>query len=190
MWPLMVGLAVCAKPIVVLLLTEKWLPCVPYLQIFCFSYVLYPIHTANLNAIRAVGRSDIFLKLEIIKKVIGMTIILISMNFGVFAIAVGVLISGPISVLINAFPNIKLLHYSISEQINDLYPYILLAAFMGVCIYPIQFLPLNAALILVFQIILGVLIYAVGAIVFRFDTIYEVIRMLQKFKKNRNKEQE
>ena len=67
-FPMMVGLAVCAKPIVLLLLTEKWLGCVPFIQIFCISFAFYPIHTANLNAIKAMGKSQIFLKLEIIKK--------------------------------------------------------------------------------------------------------------------------
>ena len=69
MWPLMIGLGVCAEPIVRLILTEKWLFCVPYLRIFCFTYAFYPIHTANLSAIKAMGRSDMFLTLEIIKKV-------------------------------------------------------------------------------------------------------------------------
>ena len=68
MAPLMMGLAFCAEPIVTLILTEKWLPCVPFLRIFCVTCMFYPIHTANLNAINAMGRSDLFLKLEIIKK--------------------------------------------------------------------------------------------------------------------------
>ena len=70
-WPIVIGLAASAETVVRLLLTDKWLPCVPFLQIFCITYGFWPIHTANLNAIKAVGRSDIFLKLEIIKKVIG-----------------------------------------------------------------------------------------------------------------------
>lgn len=78
MAPLMIGLAFCAKPIVRLLLTEKWLQCVPYLQIFCITYMFWPIHTANLNAIKAMGRSDYFLKLEIAKKIIGMILLLIT----------------------------------------------------------------------------------------------------------------
>ena len=79
MMPFMVGLAVCAEPLVSLILTDKWLPCVPFLRIFCFSFAFYPIHTANLNAIKALGRSDLFLKLEIIKKVVGIIAILSTM---------------------------------------------------------------------------------------------------------------
>ena len=74
MWPLMMGLAFTATSIVSLVLTDKWLPCVPFLRIFCFVYVFFPIHTANLNAIKAMGRSDLFLKLEVIKKVIGLIV--------------------------------------------------------------------------------------------------------------------
>lgn len=88
MWPMMVGLAVVAKPLVVLLLTEKWLEAVPFLQISCFALGLEPLQTANLNAIKAMGRSDIYLKLEIIKKSISILILLLSMHFGVKAIAV------------------------------------------------------------------------------------------------------
>ena len=83
MMPFMVGIAVCAEPIVSVLLTDKWLPCVPFLRIFCISYAFYPIHTANLNAIKAMGRSDLFLKLEVIKKTITTTAILVTMYISV-----------------------------------------------------------------------------------------------------------
>ena len=72
MAPLMMGLAFCAEPIVRLVFTDKWLPCVPFLRIFCITYMFWPVHTANLNAIKAMGRSDMFLKLEIVKKIFGM----------------------------------------------------------------------------------------------------------------------
>ncbi|MBR4624214.1 MAG: lipopolysaccharide biosynthesis protein, partial [Alphaproteobacteria bacterium] len=87
MMPMMMGLAVCAEPLVRLILTEKWLPCVPFLRIFCFSFAFWPVHTANLNAIKALGRSDLFLKLEIAKKIVGLTAILATMNISVMAMA-------------------------------------------------------------------------------------------------------
>lgn len=86
-FPMMVGLTVVAKPLVLILLTEKWLPAAPFLQIFCAIYALWPIHTANLQAINAIGRSDIYLKLEIVKKLIGIVILAISIPFGIYAIA-------------------------------------------------------------------------------------------------------
>ena len=108
MMPLMAGLAVCAEPLVRLLLTEKWLPCVPFMQIFCIIYAFYPLHTANLNAIKAMGRSDVFLKLEIIKKALETAVLLITMRYGVFAMALGELFSSIVSQLINAWPNKRL----------------------------------------------------------------------------------
>ena len=119
-FPMMVGLAVTAEPLVKLLLTDKWLSCVPFLQIFCAVYALMPIHTANLQAINALGRSDIFLKLEIIKKGYGLAILGVTVFYGVYAIALGQVLSGIISTFINAYPNKKLLDYSYIEQCNDI----------------------------------------------------------------------
>ena len=101
MMPMMAGLAACAEPLVRLLLTEKWLPCVPYMQVFCIVYAFYPLHTANLNAIKAMGRSDIFLKLEIIKKIISTLLLVASMSISVYAIALSQLVSCVTSQLIN-----------------------------------------------------------------------------------------
>jgi teichuronic acid exporter len=126
-FPMMVGLAVTAEPLVKLLLTDKWLPCVPFLQIFCASHALMPIHTANLQAINALGRSDIFLKLEIIKIIVGLSVLGITVFYGVYAIALGAVLSGIISTFINAYPNKKLLDYSYIEQWNDIMPSLLLS---------------------------------------------------------------
>ena len=108
MAPLMMGLAFCATSVVDLVLTEKWLPCVPFLQIFCITYMFYPIHTANLNAIKAMGRSDLFLKLEIAKKIVGMILLLSTMWFGVMAMAYSLLVSMITSMIINSWPNRQL----------------------------------------------------------------------------------
>ena len=114
-WAIKVWLMVWAKSIVIILITERWLPCVPYMQIFCLTYALRPVHTANLNAIKAIGRSDIFLKLEFIKKIIGLISILITMPFGVFYIALGTLVTSPMNILVNAYPNSVLLNYTYKE---------------------------------------------------------------------------
>ena len=104
MWPLMIGLGVIAEPLVSFMLTDKWLPCVPYLQIACFTYAFWPIHTANLEALKAIGRSDIFLQLEILKKGIGLVLLFLTMNYGVMAIALSLVVSTIISSFINASP--------------------------------------------------------------------------------------
>lgn len=179
MAPLMIGLAFCAKPIVQIVLTDKWLPCVPYLQIFCISYLFWPIHTANLNAIKAMGRSDLFLKLEVIKKIIGMILLLITMNISVMAMAYSLLISGLISQVINSWPNRYLLKYSYIDQIKDILPNIVMALIMGVFVYFINYLNLSILVSLILQIVLGGIIYMVLSIFTRNDSFSYLINVLK-----------
>ena len=159
MAPLMMGLAFIGEPVVRLILTEKWLPCVPYMTIFCITYLFYPIHTANLNAIKAMGRSDLFLKLEIIKKIIGLVALVITVPISVMAMGYSLLFTSLASQIINSWPNKKLLNYGYLEQLKDILPGILLAVFMGCCIYPIQWLRLPDLVTLLIQVPLGAVIY-------------------------------
>lgn len=185
MMPLMVGLAVCGEPIIDLLLTSKWLPCVPYLRIFCFSFAFYPIHTANLNAIKAMGRSDLFLKLEIIKKVIGLIMLISTMRFGVIWMAYSLLFTTITNSIINSFPNSKLLGYSYLQQIKDMLPQILLSAVTGVAVYAVQFLRLSDIPTLFIQVILGVTIYVSGSVLFKFESFYYLLTIIKNFKKKK-----
>lgn len=162
MAPLMMGLAFCAESIVGLILTDKWLPCVPFLRIFCITYMFYPIHTANLNAIKAMGRSDLFLKLEIAKKVVGIALLLSTMWFGVMAMAYSLLIGSVLSQIINSWPNRKLLNYGYLEQLKDILPGIVLAVFMGCCVNLVGLFNLSNVVTLLIQIPLGAAIY-IGA---------------------------
>jgi len=168
-FPMMVGLAVTAEPLVKILLTDKWLSCVPFLQIFCAVYALWPIHTANLQAINAMGRSDIFLKLEIIKKVIGLVILGVTVFYGVYAIAVGQILSGIISTFINAYPNQKLLNYSYIEQCKDIMPSLVLSLVMGVVVYNIQCLGMSVWATLISQVLVGIVLYVGLAWMFKLE---------------------
>ena len=179
MAPLMIGLAFCARPIVQLVLTDKWLPCVPYLQIFCVSYLFWPIHTANLNAIKAMGRSDLFLKIEIIKKFIGMILLIITMNISVMAMAYSLLISGLISQIINSWPNRYLLKYSYIDQIKDILPNIVMALIMGGFVYFISYLNLPILVSLVVQILSGGIIYLILSILTKNDSFIYLINILK-----------
>lgn len=170
MAPLMMGLAFIGEPIVRLILTEKWLPCVPFMQIFCITYMFYPVHTANLNAVKAMGRSDLFLKLEIIKKVVGLILLAITVPIGVMAMTYSLLVSSLTSQIINSWPNKKLLSYSYSEQIKDILPGILLAVVMGCCVYPIQWIGLPDAVTLLIQVPLGAAIYVGGSILLKLES--------------------
>ena len=181
MAPLMMGLAFCAKTVVELVLTQKWLPCVPFLQIFCITYMFYPVHTANLNAIKAMGRSDIFLKLEIIKKIVGMSLLLSTMWFGVMAMAYSLLVSCVLSQIINSWPNKQLLGYGYLEQLRDLIPGVILAVIMGICVYFIGYINLPNIIVLIIQVIVGATIYIVMSIVFRLESFLYLWNMVKTY---------
>ena len=170
MAPLMMGLAFIGEPFVRFILTEKWLPCVPFMQIFCITYMFYPVHTANLNAIKAMGRSDLFLKLEVIKKIMGLAVLLLTMWHGVMVMAYSLLFTSVLSQMINSWPNKKLLHYSYWEQLKDILPGILLAVMMGCCIYPIQRLGLPDIVTMCIQVPLGAVIYITGSALLKLDS--------------------
>ena len=178
--PLMAGLAACATPLVRLLMTEKWLPSVPYLQIFCIIYAFFPLHTANLNAIKAVGRSDTFLVLEVIKRGLELVILLITMRYGVFPMVLGLLISELASQGINAWPNKKLLNYPYAAQLKDMLPSILLSLFMAACVYPVSLLGLADWLTLLIQVPFGVLIYVLGSKLLKLDSFDYILTVAKK----------
>lgn len=185
MMPMMAGLAVCAEPLVRLLLTDKWLPCVPYMQVFCIVYAFYPLHTANLNAIKAMGRSDVFLKLEIIKKIVSTILLVVSMNISVYAIALSQLVSCVTSQLINSWPNRKLLDYSYLHQLRDMAPAILLSLVMALCVRPVVALGLNDWLTLLIQIPAGVLIYFALSAIFHVDSFRFMLDVAKKLLSSR-----
>ena len=139
--PLMVGIAACAKSELRLLYGEQWVPATPYMMIACFTYALWPFHTINLRGIQAIGRSDVFLKLEIIKKIMRVVCILCFFRFGVLTfVAVGAFVFGPLSVMINAWPNRKLLNYTIGMQIRDVLPTVGVCAVEAAVVFGVDYL--------------------------------------------------
>ena len=183
MAPLMMGLAFCAEPIVRLVLTDKWIFCIPFLRIFCITYMFWPVHTANLNAINAMGRSDWFLRLEIIKKIVGLAILLSTMWFGVMAMAYSLLLSSVLSQIINSWPNRKLLKYGYLEQVRDFAPGILLAVLMGICVHFVEYMSLPMIVTLVIQIVLGAIIYIVGSAILKLEEFQYLLEMIKSIMK-------
>lgn len=168
-FPLMAGLAAVAEPMVKILLTDKWLPAVPFIQFCCFTYAFWPIHTANLQAITAMGRSDIFLKLEITKKILGIVILIITLPHGLYVMMFGRCINSIMGSFINAFPNRKLLNYSYFEQMKDILPSLLLSLVMCAIVLSINLLGLNVWVTIILQIIAGVVVYIAAAKLFKFE---------------------
>ncbi len=177
--PIMAGIAVTADSLVAILLTEKWNPAIPYLQMFCIIYAFYPIHTANLNAMKAMGRSDYFLKLEIIKKIIGLGLLLGAMWISVQAIVISLLIANVISLLINTYPNKKLLGYGIFEQIKDLLPALILSGVMFGITYFIYYVNGAGFMTLLKQVIIGVAVYFTLAVFFKVEPLIYIINFFK-----------
>lgn len=181
--PLMIGLAVVAEPLVRVLLTDKWIACVPMLQLFCLLYLVQPIHTANMQAIKAIGRSDVFAKLEIIKKSIELISLLMVMRKGVFAIVVNMTVLNILFVLVNMLPNVRLLNYHLMEQMRDILPNLLMGVVMGVTVYLLKFLHLPEVYLLVLQIVSGAIIYISLSAVTKNDELSYILRLFHLQKK-------
>ncbi len=186
MSPMMMGIAFLAEPIIKLLLTDKWLPCVPFVRIFCILYMFQPIQTVNTNIIKALGYSDIRLKQEVITKTIGLLLLLISLKYGVLMIAYAYLLGNFINQFVNSFPSKKLIGYSYWEQLRDIMPSITLSIVMGIIVYLFSFVGLPMCLKLFVQIAVGVIIYILGSFVFKIDSFYYLLSVLRIFERNKN----
>lgn len=187
--PLVVGLAVCGRPLIKLLLTEKWLPCVPYMQLFCFSMAFGHMGNANQNAMLALGKSDIKLRVEIIKTSVDVAILLITVFISPMAVCIGFVIGSLVRIVICAWPNKKLLGYSFSQQIIDILPNLLITAVMAVSVWSISLIQLSDLVTLLIQVPLGAVIYIGLSFVTKSDPLLYIMDMLGSyFKKRRNDE--
>lgn len=187
-FPILGGLAIIARPLIEILLTDKWLNVVPFLQIMCFTYAFYLIDTANLQAIKSIGRTDVYLKLEIMKKMIGVIVLAISVPFGIMTMVMLQPIYSIVSNLINTYPNKKFLGYSIKQQYKDILPSVLLTAFMGIIIYPIKYIIQNNILLLLVQVLLGAIIYILVAYILKLDALMYLLNTLKDLIKKKRKE--
>ena len=179
MMPILFGLAAVAEPLVRLVLTDKWIPCVAFFQVLCFYFALMPIQTANLQAIYAMGRSDIALKLNIIKKTVGFLIILFSARISVLAMAYGGILIGIVASMVNAYPNKNLLGYGYREQIKDIIPHVFMSGVMSVFVIAISFLKIPVMLTLIIQVIVGALIYIILSKLFKVDSFEYILNIVK-----------
>lgn len=155
---LMLGLAAVAEPMILVLVGEQWLPCVPFLQILCFSMMLYPLHSLNLNMLQVQGRSDLFLRLEIIKKVIAIGPIILGICIDIYWMLIGSVFVGLISYYLNAYYSGPFLKYSIWEQVKDVVPSFLIALSMALPVYSLSYLTVSPFILLPIQIIAGMVL--------------------------------
>lgn len=158
-FPLMAILALCGAPLVRLLLTEKWLPCVPYLQAACIFYLFQPLQTMNWQALKAAGEGGLCFKLELIKKIIAFVLLGVSIPFGVMAISVSSVISGFISMLVNMGPNKRILDYGIFEQGMDMLKPLFSTLVASLAAVALSMLPVNDYVLLALQVVIPVVVY-------------------------------
>ena len=185
--PIMIGMGITSYSFVPLILTDKWLPCIPFLWIFCFTYTFYPIHTANLSAIQALGRSDLFLILEIWKKAVGLIILVSTMWYGVMVMAYSLLLLSVLSQIINSWPNKKLLNYSYLQQLKDIMPGLILSVFMGFCMYLVKFMNMGLVLTFITQIIVGYIVYVACSFILKIEPFEYILSILKNFIQKNNK---
>lgn len=172
-FPLMMGLAAVANPLINVVLTAKWEQCVIYLQIFCFSMMWYPIHAINLNLLQVKGRSDLFLRLEIIKKIVGACIMCVTIPMGVLFMCYGMVVSSLISLIINTYYTGKLIKVGYIVQMKDLLPIFLCSVLMGVIVFfCIQYI-FNYWLQLIIGILIGIFCYIGFTYIFAKEELLE-----------------
>ena len=136
--PILLIMAALGEPLFRLLFTEKWLPAVPFFQILCWAGILYPIHAYNLNILKVKGRSDLFLKLEMIKKIMIVVIIATSIPYGIYGLLYGSIITSVLAFFINTYYSGKFINYTSWHQIVDVLPTLFLATITGVTVYLID----------------------------------------------------
>lgn len=187
--PMLVGLVAVAPTLVPILLTDKWNPAIPFLQILSIGYIFYPIHTANTQAINALGRSDINLKLTIIKRSYELAILLVTVFVfrNAVIIAIGYTVTSFISTFVNSFPNKKLIRYSYIEQLKDIFLPICISLVMGILVYMMNRLAINGAIILCIQIITGAGLYFILSRKFNNDSYLYVKETIYSLLSNQNK---
>ncbi|MDT8372171.1 MAG: lipopolysaccharide biosynthesis protein [Gammaproteobacteria bacterium] len=179
-FPLMIGLAIVAEPLVLVLLTEKWLPCVPYLRLLCAVGLLYPLHVMNLNVLTAQGRSDLFFYLEVLKRILVVLAIVITYQGGIVSMIYGQITTSFLAYILNTYYTGKLLDYSFVEQVKDLMPILALSIVMGLVVYVLKYANIvNPLAFLTTQIITGISVYIGLCYIFKISSFMEILALIK-----------
>lgn len=172
---LMLGLAAISKPLILTLVGEKWAPSIVYLQLLCFVGMLYPLHSLNLNILNVKGRSDLFLKLEIIKKSLAIPVIVIGVYLGIQSMIIGMLIHSLSCYFINSYYSGSLINYSVYEQIKDISPSFIFALFSSAVVFTLNYIPgLQPYILLILQITLGLILAITIGEIGKFSSYLEI----------------
>ena len=176
----MVGLAAVADPLIRIVLTDKWEGAIYLLQIICFSMMWYPIHAINLNLLQVKGRSDFFLKLEVIKKIQGVVILCFTIPLGIVAMCYGRIIGSLLSLVYNTYYTKRLIGYGYWAQMKDLLHILVHSLVMGVIVWLVVQGLESKWLQLFVGIVVGAAYYVVGAKFMKFAELDELIALVNK----------
>ena len=187
-FPMMIGLFSVSDIFVEVVLTEKWLPIVPYIQIFCFSYMLNIIQVGNLQAIKAIGRSDITLILEIVKKSFYLIIIIlfVILSKNPIVLALSSIVCTVFATVVNTYPNRKLLGYKYKYQLNDLLPNLIISIIMGIVVYLIKYIQISKVLILILHVFIGIIVYILLSKFTKNENLYYLIDYVRSYFRKRD----
>lgn len=179
-FPVMMLLSALARPLIITIITSKWEACIILLQIICFSQMWYPIHALNLNILQIKGRSDLFLRLEIVKKAIGIIVLCLSLPFGLIAFCSTGIVSSIVYVYINTWYTGKLYNFGFKKQMQDLLPILLLGLLMFVCVLSLTYVISNMIMQIIIGSIAGLVIYVGGAYMMKLGTLKDVQYLLNR----------
>lgn len=177
--PMLLGFALVSEEFIRVVLTEKWMPCVVYMQILCISHCLTPLSSANHQAIKAIGRSDVTMKQEIIIKSVGLVIIIATVPISVMAITIGATVIEVWNFVVTILPNKKLIDYSISEQLKDVLPNAIISMLMASAVFAVGLLDIQPAWLLVIKVFAGVVSYALLSYLTKNETFYYLVEMIR-----------
>jgi len=176
--PMMIGLAAIARPLILALLTDRWVECVPYLELLCFYGLLHPLNLINLNLVLALGKSELYLRLEIARKILIVISIAITWSWGISAMIYGLILFSIVSYCLNSYYTGILIDYSIGEQLRDALPYVVMSGLMGLTICALDYLPFqNDWLMLISKVVSGLIVYIFLCRFFRLTAFMQVWEM-------------
>lgn len=178
--PIMFAIIASAHPIISILLTDKWIGAVPFLQMACLLYALYPLHIANISAISAIGRSDVTLKCEIQKKIVDLSFLALTVNFSIYWVALGRVLTSFVSLWINMRPNKKFLQYDVWQQIVDIIPTFIIAVVMCASMFLVDLFELSIVIGLTTKILIGLIVYLLLSYMFNRQTMISVLNIIFK----------
>ena len=185
-FPAMAGMFAVARPMILVFLTEKWAQSIFYAQMVCLYSTMHTITQTNLQVVTAMGRSDIVLKLEFVKKPVNLLLLLLALPYGPEALAVSLPVGSLFSMTVNMYPVQKLLGYTYGQQIRDVLPSLMMSVLMALAVYPIQYLLLPMGMILLLQIAAGCVIYVLLSVISRNETFHDFWKILKKIKARKN----